>query len=265
MTTRSSGRDERSAVDKAMSVLRAFGDDAHVGVGVSELARRTGLSKSTTFRLLGELESSGAVEHIGTAYRLGALFDDLTGISATPMHDLVRDTLTPFLADLYEATRLTVQVAALRRSHVVYLNKLEGHQRLRSPSRIGGRMPAYCTAVGKVLLAGDALAAEETMRMPRHRWTPHTIIEADRLAAELERVRVSGIAYDHGESLETLACLAAPVRGANGRVIAAMSVSGELGSFQPMRVEAVLRRVAFAASQAMAGQQRAQRQTAAVA
>lgn len=245
-------RDERSAVDKAFSVVRAFGEDAQLGVGVSELARRAGLSKSTTFRLLTTLEGNGVVERVGTAYRLGALLDDLSASAATPLHDLIRDTLTPFLADLYEATHLAVQLAALRGSNVVYLNKLEGHQRLRSPSRIGGRMPAYCTGVGKVLLAGDALATEEALRAPRHAWTANTIVGEAELIAELDRVRASGVAYDRGESLETLGCIAVPVRGLNNRVVAALSISGDAQSFPAGRYERVLRSVAFHASRAVA-------------
>ncbi|GAA1469209.1 IclR family transcriptional regulator [Microbacterium thalassium] len=243
-------------MDKAISVMRAFGEEAHVGVGVSELARRADLSKSTTFRLLATLESNGVVERVGTAYRLGALLDDLSASKDSPLHDLARDALTPFLAELYEATHLTVQLAALRGSHVIYLNKLEGHQRLRSPSRIGGRMPAYCTAVGKVLLAGDGVAAEQALRSPRHRWTANTIVDEDAFADELDRVRSNGLALDRGESLETLACIAAPVRGANGQVVAALSVSGDAATFPALRYERVLRSVAYSASRVMSAQQR---------
>lgn len=245
-------RDERTAVDKAISVMLAFDGDAHVGVGVSELARRTGLSKSTTFRLLGALERNGVVERAGTAYRLGEFLHDLGARAGTPGQDAVCDLLTPFLADLYEATHLTVQIAMLQGSRVTYLSKLEGHQRLRSPSRIGGRMPAYSTGVGKALLAHDVDALEETLDAPRHAWTPHTIVDRDELLAELDRVRETGVAYDWGESLETLACVAAPVMAAPGVAIAALSVSGPAGRFDPTGVEATLRRIAFAASRAAA-------------
>lgn len=249
---------ERSAVDKAISVMRAFGEDAHLGVGVSELARRADLSKSTTFRLLAMLETNRVVERVGTAYRLSYLLDELVSSSTTPLHDLTRDVLTPFLADLYEATRLTVQLAALRGAHVVYLNKLEGHHRLRSPSRIGGRMPAYCTAVGKVLLAGDAAATRVTLSAPRHRWTAHTIVEEDALLAELSRVRDRGVALDRGESLLTLSCIAAPVRGANGRIVAALSMSADAAALSDPGLERLLRSVAFQASRTMSvAQQRA--------
>ena len=247
-------RDERTAVDKAIDVLKSFGTDAHVGVGVSELSRRAGLSKSTTFRVLSMLERNGAVERAGTAYRLGRLLEELGAPVATPMHDAVRDVVTPFLAELYVQTHSTVQLAMLVGSQVMYLNKLEGPTRLRTPSRIGGRMPAYCTGVGKVLLAANPTAAEAALRERHHAWTVNTIVEEDALLAELDHVRVTGIAYDRGESLETLTCIAAPVRGPGGRVVAALSVSGNTAVFQPLRYERPLRAVAYSASRALAAQ-----------
>lgn len=250
--TSAANRDVRTSVDKAACVLKAFGKDANLGVGVSELARRSGLSKSTTFRLLGMLERSGFVERAGTAYRLGRMLLELGAQASASEHELVRDILTPFLADLYEATHMTVQLAVLGGTHVIYLNKLEGHQRLRSPSRIGGRMPAYCTAVGKVLLAHDPRAFEETLRLPRHAWTPTTLVDEDELRNELGRVMQSGMAVDHGESLASLVCVAAPVMGALGRPVAALSVSGDAVSFRPEQHEDVLRRVCYAASRAVA-------------
>lgn len=249
-------RDTRSAVDKAVCLMRAFGEDAHVGVGVSELARRSELSKSTTFRLLTTLERNGVVERVGTAYRLGGMFDELSANRLSPLHEMVREVLTPFLADMYEATHLTVQVAVLRGTHVVYLNKLEGHQRLRSPSRIGGRMPAYCTAVGKVLLAADDGALERALTEPRHAWTAHTLTDEASLIDEIGKVRASGVAYDRGEALDSLACIAAPVRGVNNRVLAALSISGDAVGFQALRHERTLRTIAFSASRTMVAHHR---------
>jgi DNA-binding IclR family transcriptional regulator len=243
--------DTRTAVDKAISVVTAFGTDAHLGLGVSELARRAGVSKSTTFRLLGILERNGVVERVGGAYRLGRVIQELSAQASTPGQERIRDLATPFIADLYEATHRTVQLAVLSGSHVVYLNKLEGHQRLRSPSKIGGRMPAYCTAVGKVLLAHDSAAFDVTLRSERHAWTSRTIVDEDNLRAEMWRVRQGGIAVDRGESLESLTCIAAPIMSASGKPVAALSISGDTSTFRPEEAEAVLRRVCFAASRTM--------------
>jgi DNA-binding IclR family transcriptional regulator len=246
------GKDHRTSVDKSVAVLKAFGDEANIGVGVSELSRRAGLSKSTTFRLLAMLERNGMVERIGTAYRFGRTIQMLGAQSSdSRKHDQVRDLLTPFLADLFVATHLTVQLAVVEGRHVVYLNKLEGHQRLRSPSRIGGHMPAYCTAVGKVFMALDPDAAEQALAAERHPWTANTIVEEHALRIELARVRKEGIAYDRGESLETLSCIAAPVLNRRGAPVAALSVSGPSDTFRAHEHEHTLRQVAFAASRTL--------------
>lgn len=245
-------REDRTAVDKAISVLKAFGKDAQLGLGVSELARRADLSKSTTFRLLGMLERNGVLERAGTAYRLGRVIQDLGARANTPGQDHVRDVLTPFLADLYEATHMTVQLAMLSGSYIVYLNKLEGHQRLRTPSRIGARMPAYCTGAGKALLAHNPQALEETLRSPRHAWTASTVIDEVALCDELWRIRQTGVAIDRGESLETLSCIAAPVMAPGGGAIAALSISGDAATFDPTAHEAILRRICYGASRSAA-------------
>lgn len=249
-------RDSRTAVDKALALLSAFGNDASVGVGVSELARRAELSKSTAFRLLGMLERNGAVERAGSNYRLGPLLHQLASPIVMPEIDLVRDTLTPFLAHLYERSRQTVHLAVLEGTNVVYLNKLHGLQSLPTPSRIGGRIPAYCTGVGKAMLAFDPELTERIVGGELTRWTPHTITDPDRLRAELARVRADGIAYDREEVRQGLVCVAAPVRGPNGRPVAAMSVSGPANSFNPRSQAPAMRAICAEASRAYAARLR---------
>jgi len=251
-TTATAARDDRAAVDKAMALLNAFGNDALTGVGVSELARRADLSKSTAFRLLGMLQRNGAVERAGNAYRLGKMIQNLGVSQETTSHGRIRDALTPYLADLYELSKQTVHLAVLQGTDVVYLNKLYGHLQVRSPSRIGGRAPAYCTAVGKVLLSYDSETAEEVLRGELSAWTPATITDPEAFRRELEQVRHSNLAYDREEILAGLNCIAAPVMGPNGRPVAALSVSGPAGKFDPSSQANVLRKVCYAASRAMA-------------
>ncbi|PRB66778.1 IclR family transcriptional regulator [Arthrobacter sp. MYb213] len=246
------GRDDRAAVDKAMALLSAFGNDALTGAGVSELARRADMSKSTAFRVLAMLQRSGAVERAGNAYRLGKLINNLGASHESASHGRIRDALTPYLADLYEMSRQTVHLAVLVGTDVVYLNKLYGHLQVRSPSRIGGRAPAYCTAVGKMLLSYDPDATEQVLRSELSAWTPATITDPDAFRAELAKVRETNIAFDREEILVGLNCIAAPVMGANGRPVAAMSVSGPAGKFAPDSQANVLRKVCYAASRAVA-------------
>lgn len=258
-------RDTRTAVDKAMSLLNAFENDAFVGVGVSELARRASLSKSTAFRLLATLQANGAVERAGNNYRLGKMIQDLGSSQEDAMQTRMRDALTPFLADLYEISKQTVHLAVLDGSDVVYLNKLYGHLQVRSPSRIGGRAPGYCTAVGKVLLAYNPDAAEQAMESGLLSWTPSTITSPDKFRKELLEIRRTNLAYDREEILSGLNCVAAPVFGPNGRPVAALSVSGPVGKFIPESQATALRKVCYAASRAVAaisGQQHQARRQA---
>ena len=253
MTSQDSGsRDTRTAVDKAMALLRAFGEEAATGVGVSELARRAELSKSTAFRLLASLQSNGAVDRAGNAYRLGKLIQDLGTTQESDLHARLRDALTPFMVNLYETTRQTVHLGVLQGTDVVYLNKLYGQLAVRSPSRIGGRLPSYRTAVGKVLLAYNPDVAAAVVAKEMYSWTENTITSADRLAAELSTIRKEHVGDDRDEILIGLNCVAAPVFNGNGQAVAALSISGPTGRFDPQSQTAVLRKVTFEASRAAA-------------
>ncbi|MFJ2115207.1 MULTISPECIES: IclR family transcriptional regulator [unclassified Streptomyces] len=246
----SASRDDRAAVDKAISLLVAFGDRASSGVGVSELARRAQLSKTTAHRVLGMLERNGVVERVGTDYRLGERLHDLGRTVYAPGYEGIRDRLLPFLTDLYELTRQTVHLSVLHGTDVVYLAKLYGHRPAPVPSRIGGRLPAHATAVGKVLLAYDSDAALRVTSAPLSRFTEHTITDPDELTAELERIRRAGIGYDNQERQLGLNCVAVPVLGHGGRAVAAVSVAGRCGETDIRRLSADVRRIAAAASQA---------------
>ena len=251
MTMTAQERDDRAAIDKAFSLLVSFGDQASTGIGVSELARRSDLSKSTAFRVLGILVRNGVVERVGSNYRLGPRLHELGTAVYSSENEQVRDILTPFLTDLFEMTRQTVHLAALHGTDVVYLAKLFGHRRVPSPSRVGGRVPASCTAVGKVLLAYTPGAIDEALSEPLRSLTARSVSDPADLSAQLFRIRREGIAFDDEEAAQGLSCVAAPVFGAAGRPAAALSVSGPAGDFDPRSQAAALRRVAQAGSQAL--------------
>ncbi|MEU9886342.1 IclR family transcriptional regulator [Sphaerisporangium sp. NPDC051011] len=241
-------RDDRAAVDKAISLLVALGNETG-GSGVSELARRAQMSKSTAHRVLGMLERNGVVERVGTDYRLGERLHHLGRAVYAPESDHVRDVLLPHLADLYESSRETVHLAVLHGTHVVYLAKLYGHRTAPVPTRIGGRRPAHATAVGKVLLAYVASAAEQALSDPLPRFTDRTVAGPEELLAELATIRRTGVAFDDEEYQPGLSCVAAPVLARGGRAVAALSVAGRRGQIDTRRMSAHVRRVAAAASQ----------------
>jgi DNA-binding IclR family transcriptional regulator len=245
-------RDDRAAVEKALSIMEAVGKGPDRAVGLSEVARRTGLAKSTAFRLMGILERSGAVARVGNEYRIGPLVERWSQAPTLPVHDAIRDVITPAMVRLYEETHDTVHLAVLSGTDVVYLNKLPGHRRLDSPSRIGGRLPAYATGVGKALLARDPDAVDATMGSVRRALTDRTIVDADALTNELTMIRETGVAFDRGEAMDSVVCVAAPIIGPHGRVVAAISVSGPRGVFRPETHATAVRRASFAAAHAVA-------------
>jgi len=253
------GRDDRAAVDKAMSVLVAFGAEAATGIGVSELARRTSLPKSTTHRVLGTLERNGAVEKVGQRYRLGARLAELGRSVYAPDHDRIRDLMIPFLADLWESTHETVHLAALHGTDVVYLSKVYGHRQLKMPTRTGGRLPAHVTATGKALLAHDPDALELTLARRLQRLTTRTVADADSLLCQLAEVRQRGVAREDQEVVPGLSCIGVPVFGASGRPVAALSIAVPTSRVDPQIFEPLLRQIGRAASQRMCRQPQARR------
>ena len=243
-----------SPVDRAFDVLRATA--AGNGLTLSELARATGLAKSTTLRLLTALERNGAVTRIGRRYRLGPLVHELDPIPVSPAYERIRRVLTPFLAHLFEATRATVHLATLHRDEVVYLNKLHGPRPIPSPSRIGGGLPAYCTGVGKAMLAFDEEAAARVAQGPLVAWTETTLTSADALAVELAEIRRRRRAVDRAELTPGLFCVAAPVfdddtadPGTTGAVAALSASAADESALA--RLEPLVTRVAAAAGRAL--------------
>jgi len=218
-------RDLRATVDKAVCLLTVFGGQASSGVGVSELARRSGLSKSTAFRVLGMLERNGVVERVGRQYRLGQRLHDLGRHVYSPEHDQIRDLLIPFVTELYERTHRTVHLAGIHGADVVYLAKLYGLRQVAAPSRIGGKAPAHGTAVGKALLAHDPAALQATLDGGLPALTSSTITDPIALHEQLAQVRRQGVAYDIEEIRTGLFCVAMPILTRTGRPLAALSVS----------------------------------------
>ncbi|MFE7273597.1 IclR family transcriptional regulator [Streptomyces sp. NPDC057623] len=253
--------DQQTAVDKALVLLKSLAD--HDGeIGVSELARRSGLTKSTTFRLLGILQRNDMVERVGSDYRLGTRLFDIGARVYGPVSLQLRERLLPHLADLYVLTQETVHLAVLHDTDIVYVNKIHGHRATRSPSRIGARLPAYCTAVGKALLAFEHDAAEAAILAGLRQLTEYTITDPTTFRAELGHIRRTGIAYDRQEAAHGLTCVAVPIMGPVGRPVAALSVAGAEHRFDRARVAPALRRVAYEATRAVAAPTRAQRTTA---
>ena len=215
-----------SSVKKALNVLEAFSDD-RTELGVTQIAELLNSHKSSISRILMTLLAEGFVEKNPQTnkYRLGLKMVEL-GYRALKRFDL-EELATPFLEELADKTNEIIHLAVLDKNEIIYSDKRGKEQVLTVATRIGGRHPAYCSAMGKVLLAGlsqerlnEVLAIE-----PLRRFTPTTITQVTILRKELERVRKQGFAIDNEESFPGIRCVAAPVYDRNGKIVAALSVT----------------------------------------
>lgn len=239
----------KSVLGRAMCLLEAFRPDDEV-VSLSELARRTGVPKTTVHRLLQELGHFRVVEHQADGYRLGMRLFEL-GQRSPRARDL-RSAALPFLGDLRDATHETVHLAVLDGAQVVYLEKLGGHHGPALPSRIGGRLPAHCTAVGKALLAFTPRSVVASLlKRDMERMTARSAVMPGLFLRELDRVRQEGVAYEHEESTKGVSCVACPVIGPDGAAVAAISVAGWVNQLDPARLGPAVRTAAFAISRSI--------------
>ena len=160
-TTITTDDGERSALGRADLVLSAF-DAAHPTLSLPGLAARTGLPRTSVRRTVLKLVELSWLERRGDRFAVGSKLFELGGLCRV-QHRL-REAALPHLADLYEATRETVHLGVLRGNQVLYVEKLAGHRPATRLTRVGGRMPAHCTAIGKVLTAYAGPAAEASLR-----------------------------------------------------------------------------------------------------
>ena len=226
-----------SILTKAFDVLNSFNQNERV-MTLSQLARASGLPKSTVHRLLARLVELGALEHHRSGYKLGL---GLLQLGATTPAAIMRDQAIPYLMALQRWTRQTVTFAVLREFDVVYLEKLAPADSPRTLVSIGARLPANCTAIGKALLAYedlDDLAAFLPLRLPQ--MTPHSITNADDFVEHLRIVRKEGIAREHDEAQMGLDGVAAPVV-VNGFAVGAIAITYGPTAPASGRVDAALR------------------------
>jgi DNA-binding IclR family transcriptional regulator len=214
-------------LDRALAALAILANSPS-DCSLAELCPALKLHKSTVHRLMMVLEQHRlVVKNMETGrYRLGLRLYEL-GSRAIDGLDL-RGRARPYLDHLQAEFGETVFLCILDEGQVFYVEKVESQQSVRTACTVGSRAPAYCTAVGKAMLA--ELAEPEVSDIIR-RWglkavTPNTITTATALKAELRAVRSRGYAIDNEEKEEGLRCVSAAVRGHSGKLFAAMSVSG---------------------------------------
>ena len=233
-----------SVLERASLILGAFRMEDQQ-VGVSELARRTGLPKSTVARLSGELLRLQFLERHGHGFRLGLTLFELGEMVVTPKE--LRRRALGVMVDLRNATGQTVHLAVLDGADVVYMEILRGRGTPVLPSRVGGRVPAHATAVGKAMLAfAPAPVLERVLAAGLPRVSRRTITDEQVLRAELVEVSTTGLAFEDNESAPGSACVASPVLDSAGALVAALSASGSAGVLDTERVAPAVRTAALA-------------------
>jgi IclR family pca regulon transcriptional regulator len=218
------------SLERGLAILSSFTASQSL-LGISELARMLGLNRSTTHRYVSTLVALGYLEQDAPTrrYRLGPRVVDL-GLSAINSME-VRELSLPHLQQLSDETGHTVNMAILDGADIVYVERCRsvryGQREIDLNLHVGSRLPAYCTSMGKVLLAhlpDDRLAAvvaglELTKR------GPNTLTSRGALRAELVQVRAQGYAVNNEELAYGLRSIAVAVRGRSGDVEAAINLA----------------------------------------
>ncbi|SBS70424.1 Transcriptional regulator, IclR family [uncultured Mycobacterium sp.] len=219
MAVEKAGETPSAVIDRISLVLDSF--DGPGRLTLAQIVRRTGLPRSSAHRMLERLVALRWLRRDGRDYELGMRLVELGSLA---LHqDRIHRAAIPLLRDLHRATGLVVHLAVLDGSDVVYLEKIGDQMGAAIPTRVGGRQPAHCTAVGKAILADN----DTTEIDLSNRRTRFSIATAPQLAAELAKVRAHGVAFEREESLPGFGCVAAAI-GTAGHAVAAVSVCGPM-------------------------------------
>lgn len=234
-----------NSVLKAFTILRAF-KEPDEWLTCRELSKRVGIPEASGYRIICSLETIGAViRGPNGGFRPGMLLSDLS--QGVQLPELLRASASNVSRKIATRFGITVQVGVLEGDMVSYV-AVKG--RAKVPSKVGTQLEAYCTGLGKVLLAGlrprefDRFLEEDDFVA----LTPYTLIDKDIFRSEITQVRTQGFGIDDREVHLDLRCVALPIRNRSGQVIAAISGSGRAGQMGPARQEELRDALRHAAS-----------------
>ncbi|ADL07166.1 IclR family transcriptional regulator [Thermosediminibacter oceani] len=238
------------SVAKALKIVDVLAE-AKGELALGEIATKLGLAKSTVHGLLSTLRDFGYVEQsvFTGKYKLGLRLFELGNIVAHGWD--VHSVAAPYIQRLVDELGETVHLVVLDKGEVLYIDKRESRHSLRIVSQVGMRLPAHCTGVGKVLLA--SLPPDEVRRIVAAkglpRFTKNTITDLETLEKELARVRAQGYAIDNEEIMDSLRCVAAPIRDHSGKVCAAISISGPVARLEGEKLALAIKQVTRTAAE----------------
>lgn len=214
-----------SMIQRMTLIMEAF-EHPHSRLTLEEVASRAGLPRSTTHRILDQLVRSRWLKRSGMIYDLGSR---ALKLGEGARQSSLREAVVPHLLELATRTDMVAHLAILKRTEICFLDAAGGRTRLGVPTRVGWRLPAHCTALGKAMLA--SLEPEEIDTHYAQVMTRCTTLSVPTLAGlhrELTQVRAhNGLAVDRGECFANLGCVAMALRGPVGTV-GAVSVAGDL-------------------------------------
>jgi IclR family pca regulon transcriptional regulator len=218
------------SLERGLAILTCFTPQRPV-MGIADIADELGMSRSTTHRYMITLVELGYLEQGGSRkYRLGLRVTDL-GMSALNSMSL-REYARPDLEELRQETRFTVNLAILDGSEILYVDRVRGSRpgqsKIDFALHVGSRLPASCTALGKLLLAYLPDAKQEALiaSLKLAKGGPNAIASKKALKAELGQISEEGLAVDDEELAAEVQAIAAPVRSSGGEVIAAVGLVG---------------------------------------
>jgi len=236
------------ALDRALSILERLNSNDRPEMSVTDLSNSLGIAKGTIYRFLATFQDHGYVEQdpVTKNYRLGLKLLEL-GRVVESTSDL-RDRAMPLLRDLSTETGENVNLSVLDKGEIVYLARVESRQFLTMQLRVGSRLPAHVSSMGKAMLAylPDDVREEALGLMSFDAYTPQTIKDKDEFRRELKAIARRGYALNDEELTPGLRTVAAPVFGYDGQVIGAVNVSGPssrmtLSKIQEIVIPALLR------------------------
>jgi IclR family pca regulon transcriptional regulator len=212
---------------RGLEVIRSFSQQAPAQT-LSEVAQRTGLTRAGARRILLTLQALGYVDSDGRQFRLTPRILDLgfAYLSSMPFWSLAE----PEMESLADEIGESCSAAVLEGTDVVYVLRVHTHKIMRTSLGVGSRLPAYCTALGRVLLAGlnEADLRQRLLASGVQRNTEHTVTDIDELVDRIGQVRQQGWSLVNQELEEGLISVAAPILNRSGKVIAAINISGQV-------------------------------------
>ena len=233
---------QRYSVPVVRSTFRILESLARAeSLGLKEITRNTGISKSTVFRILTTLDSMGYVlRDASRGYRISPTLSRLAVEEADA--ETLRRLALPLMLDLRDQHGETVNIGLRNLDKVTYLEVVPSEFALRLEESRGASVPAHASALGKAILAfsPDHAVRDLIRGRPLKIVTQNTITGPDQFLAELKRVRHAGFAFDRGEGSALAVCIGAPILDAHGNAIAAMSISGPASRFNPKKDSPVI-------------------------